>query len=45
MPTRMKRVGILDTFGESAANEDLLEKYQITSNHVAEAARALLQAP
>ena len=45
MPTPMKRVGILDTFGESAANEDLLEKYQITSNHVAEAARALLQAP
>ena len=45
MPTPMKRVGILDTFGESAANDDLLEKYQISSNYVAEAACKLLQIP
>ena len=38
----MKRVGIRDTFGESAANEDLLAKYGLTSDHVAQAARALL---
>jgi len=43
MPTPMKRIGILDTFGESAANEDLLQKYQISYNHVAEAAQKLLQ--
>ena len=41
-PTPMKRVGIRDTFGESAANEDLLAKYGLTSDHVAQAARALL---
>ena len=41
-PTPMRRVGIRDTFGESAANEDLLEKYGITPEHVADAARALL---
>ena len=43
MPTPMKRVGILDTFGESATNDDLLDKYQISSKHVAEAAVKLLQ--
>ena len=41
-PTPMKRVGIRDTFGESAANEDLLAKYGLTSDHVTQAARALL---
>jgi transketolase len=41
-PTPMRRIGIRDTFGESAANEDLLEKYGITPEHVADAARALL---
>ena len=41
-PTPMRRVGIRDTFGESAANEDLLAKYGITPKHVADAARALL---
>ena len=41
-PTPMKRVGIRDTFGESATNEDLLAKYGLTSDHVAQAARALL---
>jgi len=41
-PTRIKRVGIADCFGESAANDDLLEKYGLTSDHVAAAARSLL---
>jgi transketolase len=41
-PTPMKRVGIRDTFGESAANEDLLAKYGLTPGHVAAAARSLL---
>lgn len=41
-PTRMRRVGIGDCFGESAANADLLAKYGLTPRHVAEAARRLL---
>ena len=41
-PTPMKRIGIRDTFGESAANDDLLAKYGLTSGHVADAARALM---
>lgn len=43
-PTPMRRVGIRDTFGESAPNDDLLEKYGLTPRHVAEAARELLRA-
>ena len=42
-PTPMRRVGIHDTFGESATNEDLLKKYGITPKHVANAARVLLR--
>ncbi len=41
-PTPMRRIGIRDTFGESAANDDLLKKYGITPGHVADAARELL---
>jgi transketolase len=41
-PTRMVRVGVRDTFGESAPNEDLLRKYGLTPEHVAAAARQLL---
>ncbi len=41
-PTRMKRVGIQDTYGESAPNDALLEKYGLTARHVARAAQNLL---
>ena len=41
-PTPMRRVGIADVYGESAPNDDLLEKYGLTSGHIAKAARALL---
>lgn len=41
-PTPMRRIGIRDTFGESAANDDLLKKYGITPGHVADTARELL---
>ena len=41
-PTRMRRVGLRDTFGESAPNDALLEKYGLTAMHVAQAARELL---
>jgi transketolase len=40
-PTPVRRLGIRDCFGESAANSDLLEKYGLTPRHVAEAARGL----
>ena len=40
-PTRLKRVGIADCFGESAANDLLLEKYGLTPQHVAAAAQSL----
>jgi transketolase len=43
-PTRMRRVGLRDTFGESGPNEALLEKYGLTPGHVAAAARELLKA-
>lgn len=42
-PTQMRRVGLRDTFGESAPNDALLEKYGLTARHVAQAARELLQ--
>ena len=40
-PTPMRRVGIRDVFGESAPNEELLQKYGLTPGHVAQAARGL----
>jgi transketolase len=42
-PVRMKRVGLRDTFGESAPNEPILEKYGLTPSHVAKAAKELLE--
>jgi transketolase len=41
-PTRMKRVGLRDTYGESGPNDALLDKYGISARHVADAARRLL---
>jgi transketolase len=41
-PTRMRRVGWQDTYGESAPNDALLEKYGLTARHVAAAARAVI---
>jgi transketolase len=42
-PTRMKRIGIQDTFGESGPNEAILEKYGLTARHVADAALAFAE--
>jgi transketolase len=44
LPTRMRRVGIRDVFGESAPNDPLVEKYGLSARHVAQAAKDLLQA-
>ena len=41
-PTRMRRIGIRDTYGESGPNDALLEKYGLTDRHIAEAAESLL---
>lgn len=41
-PTRMRRIGWQDTYGESGPNDALLEKYGLTAVHVCQAARALL---
>lgn len=42
LPTRMRRIGVRDTYGESGANDALLEKYGLTPRHIAEAAQELL---
>ncbi len=41
-PTRIKRVGWQDTYGESADDNALLEKYGLTPRHIAHAAWQLL---
>ena len=41
-PTRMRRIGIQDTFGESGPNDAILEKYGLTPNHIVKAAQDLL---
>ncbi len=41
-PTRMRRIGWQDTYGESGPNDALLEKYGLTPAHIALAARSLL---
>jgi transketolase len=43
-PTRMRRIGWQDTYGESGSNDALLEKYGLSSRHVAEAAREMVKA-
>lgn len=43
-PTRMRRIGLNDTFGESAPNDFLLEKHGLTAQHIAAAAKELLAA-
>jgi transketolase len=42
MPLPVHRHGWRDTFGESGANDDLLEKYRLSAPHIAAAARELL---
>ncbi len=44
-PTPMKRVGILDTFGESGDSEELLRKYGLHPEAIAQAALELLKRP
>jgi transketolase len=41
-PTPMKRVGVMDTFGESGEAGELLKKYGLTSSSIEKAAEGLL---
>jgi transketolase len=43
-PTKTRRVGIRDTFGESGPNDALLEKYGLAPQHIVQAARELIGA-
>jgi transketolase len=42
-PTPLKRVGVADVWSESAANDDLLQKYGLTAGHIVQAARSLME--
>ncbi len=42
-PVPMERIGIRDEYSESAPNDDLAEKHQLTAPHIAAAARRALQ--
>ena len=42
-PTPMKRVGVMDTFGESGEAGELMRKYGLTSANIEEAASKLFQ--
>ena len=44
-PTMMKRVGVMDTFGESGDAAELLKKYGLTAKDIEEAALALASGP
>ncbi|MBI3840801.1 MAG: transketolase family protein [Thaumarchaeota archaeon] len=44
-PTPMKRVGVMDTFGESGEAPELLIKYGLTSNQIEAAASLLASSP
>lgn len=43
LPTRMKRIGMKDRFGESGKPEELLEHFGLTGKHIALAAHHLLE--
>jgi transketolase len=43
-PTIMKRVGVMDTFGESGETSELLKKYGLTAAKIEEAASSVVRA-
>ena len=44
-PVPMKRVGVMDTFGESGDAKELMKKYGLTAGSIEGAATALVRAP
>lgn len=43
LPTPMRRIGLRDTFAESGAYDDLLDRYGLDAPHIAEAARDMVK--
>ncbi len=43
LPSKMKRIGMRDQFGESGTPNELLEAFGLTGRHISEAARQLVQ--
>ena len=43
-PTPMRRVGLMDVYGESAPNDYLIDAYGLSAHHVAKAAKDLFVA-
>lgn len=41
-PVKVKRVGVMDTFGESGKPKDLLEKYNLTGEHIVNACKEVM---
>ena len=41
-PVKVKRVGVMDTFGESGKPKDLLEKYKLTAENIVRACKEML---
>lgn len=42
-PVRIKRIGVRDVFTESASYHELLDKYRLSANHIAEASIELIK--
>jgi transketolase len=42
-PCPMKRIGVMDVFGESGEHEELLAKYGLTARNIVDAVKALLK--
>ena len=43
IPTPLVRVGIKDTFGESGSNEELLKKYKMNAEYIADAVKKVIK--
>ncbi len=41
-PTKMRRIGVKDTFGESGTPAELMVKYEITANDIVKAVKELI---
>lgn len=44
-PTPVRRLGMMDTFGETGGNEELMEKYGLMPRHIVAAAKEMLNRP
>ncbi len=42
-PTKVKMVGIQDTFGESGSPDELMKKYELTSTKIIEEVKKIIK--